>query len=290
MGLVAAYSVDEASGALVLDRSGNGRDFTLTGTSTRVAGHTNTGLTQSSAEVQFGPAITGLNTTSRTLECWARAPGVDPSWFLEYHRGGVDDTGVFGFLFLGGTFRLRAKNSSGTAFDIALTGDTVNMHHYAATHDGTTLKAYVDGTLVGSGLSMAFPVWTADDLRIFDGCGSVVVLDDIRIYDNVLSAAQIVTDMNTPVGSSAGGIVAIDGHTLTYHMNRKAGTIVNGVPTLSAQGAANVWAGTTGLELVHALNVKAGNTLPNFRELAGVLNQLAGTTGLEVDGAASSIP
>lgn len=89
-------------------------------------------------------------------------------------------------------------------------------------------------------------------------------------------------------GSGAG--MAIDGHTLTYHMNRKAATIVNGVPTLTAQGAANVWAGTVGLELVHALNVKAGNTLPNFRELAGVLNQLAGTTGLEVDGAASNIP
>lgn len=84
--------------------------------------------------------------------------------------------------------------------------------------------------------------------------------------------------------------MAIDGHTLTYHMNRKAGTLNGQVPTLSAQGAANVWAGTTGLELVHALNVKAGNTLPNFRELAGVLNQLAGTTGLEVDGAASNIP
>lgn len=84
--------------------------------------------------------------------------------------------------------------------------------------------------------------------------------------------------------------MAIDGRSLTYHMNRKAGTIVNGVPTLTAQGAANVWNGSTGLELVHALNAKAGNTLPNFKELAGVLNQLAGTTGLEVDGAASNIP
>lgn len=82
----------------------------------------------------------------------------------------------------------------------------------------------------------------------------------------------------------------IDGHSLTYHMNRKAGTIVNGVPTLAAQGAANVWAGTVGLDLVHALNVKAANTLPNYKELAGVLNQLAGTTGLEVDGAAAMIP
>ena len=78
--------------------------------------------------------------------------------------------------------------------------------------------------------------------------------------------------------------------TLQYDMNRKAGTLVGGVPTLDGQGAANVWAGTVGLDLVDALNTKAGNTLPNYRELAGVLNQLAGTTGLEVDGAAAAIP
>lgn len=78
--------------------------------------------------------------------------------------------------------------------------------------------------------------------------------------------------------------------TLQYAMNRLAGTLVNDVPTHDAQGAANIWAGTTGLDLVDALNTHAGNTLPNYRELAGVLNQLAGTTGLEVDAAATAIP
>lgn len=77
--------------------------------------------------------------------------------------------------------------------------------------------------------------------------------------------------------------------TLQYHVNRKAGTLVDDRPTLDAQGAANVWAGTTGRDLVGALNVVAGNSLPNYRELAGVLNQLAGTTGLDIDGAAAAI-
>lgn len=78
--------------------------------------------------------------------------------------------------------------------------------------------------------------------------------------------------------------------TLVYHLNRKAGTLVADLPTLDAAGAANVYAGTTGLETVGALNVAAGNSLPDYRELAGVLNQLAGTTGLGVDEAASQIP
>ena len=44
--------------------------------------------------------------------------------------------------------------------------------------------------------------------------------------------------------------------------------------------AANAWCGTSGYSVVGALNVKAGNTQPNWRALAGVANQLALTTGL----------
>jgi hypothetical protein len=84
-------------------------------------------------------------------------------------------------------------------------------------------------------------------------------------------------------------MAAGDGRGLKYHINRKAGTLVNDRPTLEAQGAANVWAGTTGLDLVGALNMKALNTRPNYLALAGVLNQLAGTTGFEVDEAAARI-
>lgn len=86
------------------------------------------------------------------------------------------------------------------------------------------------------------------------------------------------------------GRIVSAGETLQHALNRKAGTLVNDVPTRDAQGAANVWAGTVGLGLQGALNVKAGNVLPNYRGLGGVLNQLAGTTGLGVDGAAAMIP
>ena len=84
--------------------------------------------------------------------------------------------------------------------------------------------------------------------------------------------------------------MAVNTRTLQYHMNRKAGTLVGGVPQRDAQAAANIWAGTVGKDLVEALNIRAGNTMPNYKDLAGVLNQLAGTVGLEVDGAAANIP
>jgi len=85
-------------------------------------------------------------------------------------------------------------------------------------------------------------------------------------------------------------MAAGDGRGLVYHLNRKAGTLnAADLPTLEGDGAANVWAGTTALPMLHALNVKAGRTLPAFLGLAGVLNQLAGTTGFEVDEAAARI-
>lgn len=61
--------------------------------------------------------------------------------------------------------------------------------------------------------------------------------------------------------------------TLQKELQRLSGT------TRDIVGAANAWAGTTGLDVTGALNVKAGNTSPNLKSLQGVLNQLAGTSG-----------
>jgi hypothetical protein len=46
-----------------------------------------------------------------------------------------------------------------------------------------------------------------------------------------------------------------------------------------SQGAANVWAATTGLDLLAALNAKAGNAVGSYKPLLAVCNQLAGTPG-----------
>ena len=83
-----------------------------------------------------------------------------------------------------------------------------------------------------------------------------------------------------------------DGLTYTYHLNRLAGTLSNCVPTLDAQGAANVWAGTKGYAIPGALNYlyASRNSGKNLGlDLQGVLNALAGTTGLGINEAAARI-
>lgn len=78
---------------------------------------------------------------------------------------------------------------------------------------------------------------------------------------------------------------------LTHALGRVTSTLTaQDIPTLTATEAANVWAGTTDLPLVEALNRKAGNSLPDgYLDLLGVVNQLAGTTGLGLNDAAGRL-
>ena len=71
------------------------------------------------------------------------------------------------------------------------------------------------------------------------------------------------------------------GSSLTQELNRLAG-ITDVAKYLDEQGAANKWAGTTGLATVGALNIKASasRTRDKFKDIDGVCNELAGTTGL----------
>ena len=80
------------------------------------------------------------------------------------------------------------------------------------------------------------------------------------------------------------------GSSLTAELNRLAG-ITDVTKYLDAQGAANSYAGTTGLATVGALNYKvsASRTRDNFKDIDGVCNELASTTGLAAPAALRSI-
>jgi len=85
----------------------------------------------------------------------------------------------------------------------------------------------------------------------------------------------------------------VAGSTLTSEMNR----VANGgtYPAMTAYkalvGAANAWAGTSGLGLLGALNIKASATRqPNeYKGLNAVCNEIAGTSGLSAVDALRSI-
>jgi len=88
-----------------------------------------------------------------------------------------------------------------------------------------------------------------------------------------------------------------DGRPATYHLNRLAGTLVNGVPTLDFDGAAIQWA--TNIIPGHGQSRAIGalNAIYAFRnggkhyywDTPGCLNGLAGTWGLGENEAAGRI-
>lgn len=197
--------------------------------------------------------------------------------------------------------------ANGSNVDAGLAETTPGTAHANATAVSTAaggqLIFFVERSTTPSTTAAPGGTWTARASAFGVGSGSVsvAVADKVAVTSSgtTVGTATWTADVSNSaiitfvvgVTQSTGGVAVTNTRTLQYHMNRLAGTLVNGVPSRDAQGAANIWAGTTGLDIVHALNVKAGNTLAaGYKEIAGVLNQLAGTSGLEVDGAAASIP
>ena len=87
-----------------------------------------------------------------------------------------------------------------------------------------------------------------------------------------------------------------DGRTAVYHLNRLAGTIINGVPQYDFNGAANIWAfNVTGKN--YSRGIDALNQIYAFRnggknfyyDTPGAFNALAGTFGLGENEAARRI-
>jgi len=81
-------------------------------------------------------------------------------------------------------------------------------------------------------------------------------------------------------------MAGIAGSSLTAELNR-----LNSTTGVAAQGAANTYAGTSGLGLIAALNIKAsGVRQPSaYKGLNAICNELAGTTGKSASDALRTI-
>jgi hypothetical protein len=210
-GLVASYGFDEGSGSTAQDRSGGGLHGTISGAIWTTGG-------------RFGGALSfdGVNdwvtvadanaldlTTGMTLEAWVypTASG-GGSWrnVLIKERASSEVYNLYSNMpgNIPTVYVVRAAqpgtplNASGTS---AVPLNT--WTHLAATHDGTTLRLYVNGVQVGTRAVSGALLTSTGALRIggnslwgefFQGR-----IDEIRIYNRALSAAQIQADMTTPV-------------------------------------------------------------------------------------------
>jgi fibronectin type 3 domain-containing protein/predicted transcriptional regulator len=204
-GLVAAYGFDEGSGTTVNDQSGSGNNGTAANATWAATGKYGKALqfNGTNSLVTIPDAAALHLTTGMTLEAWVNPSTVNGNWRDVVYKGNDNyyleatstnaskpDAG----LIAGGSY----GDAYGTA---ALPANT--WSYLAETYDGTTLRLYVNGTQVASTAHTGAIATSTNPLQIggdsLYGQNFAGMIDEVRVYNTALTAAQIQTDQTTPI-------------------------------------------------------------------------------------------
>ena len=207
--LVAAYGFG-GSGTTVRDDSGNANTGTISGAAWSTAGKNGQALSFDGVNdwVTVADSAALDLTSGMTLEAWVRPTALGSSWrtalikeqpgnlaYALYAHNGA--SGPSGHVFVGGD-----------RFGVAPTAlPTKTWTHLATTYDGATIRVYANGAQVARRAQTGAIATSNSPLRLggntvwpewFKGS-----LDDVRVYNRALSAAEIMTDMATPVAAGS---------------------------------------------------------------------------------------
>ncbi len=214
-GLVGSWPLDEGTGGTALDASGNGNNGNL------VNGPVWAGNVLNFDGTNDYVNLGGLDVpgSAITLAGWVKADNLancsskDCRIVSKASGTGENDHYFMVSPIKVGTqtrLRFRLKTNGSTSTLVATSGNLANnvWAHFAAVYDGSNMRLYKDGNLVGSTsktgqitVNSNVPVWiganpTNASARPWDGA-----ISDVMIYDKALTASQIVElmgDVNSP--------------------------------------------------------------------------------------------
>jgi hypothetical protein len=206
-GLVAAYSFNEGSGTTLIDRTGLGRTGTVSGATWSSAGRNGGALSFDGVDdlVTVADHNSLDLTTGMTIEAWVRPSSVSGWRAVVQKMQGFE--GLAYTLYAGSPTDMAAAHVTTTSVVRVPSTAPIGLNvwtHLAMTFDGTTVRLFIGGSQVASVAASGSIVTTTGVLRIggngppggyFQG-----LIDDLRIYNRALSAAEIQSDMTTAVG------------------------------------------------------------------------------------------
>jgi Concanavalin A-like lectin/glucanases superfamily/Fibronectin type III domain len=193
---------------VVSDASGNGNNGTISGATWTTSGKYGNALTfnGTNARVTISNAPSLQLTSAMTLEAWVYPTTVNSAWRDVIYKGNDN-------YYLEGTSNNSGRPAAGAILGgvygevYGATALTANTWAYlAATYDGATMRLYVNGVQVASRAQTGAIATSTNPLQI--GGDSIYGqyfagrIDEVRIYNQALSVAQIQSDMNIPVGAT----------------------------------------------------------------------------------------
>lgn len=195
-GYVARWKFDEAGGDLATDQSGH-HPGTLISSPVRIPGVSGGRALQfSSGSYVRVPAHQDFNFSESpyTISMWVRLAASQTAWAGVISKGSLSTTGwTMSRNNATGDVRMYHNNSFATHAGLfaAITGSA--WRHLVMTYDGVTSRSYLDKILYASGTVPA-PLAAAGPLQIGGSRAPTTIngdLDDVRVYNRVLSLAEI---------------------------------------------------------------------------------------------------
>jgi hypothetical protein len=203
-GLVAGYGFDEGQGATAADGSGHGNTANLVGAGWATGKFGSSLFADGIDDRADMPALGTFYNDGFTLEAWVMKRGTrkDVTVLGSWEPG--DGGPMIWVDHVNGRYYLTFGPDYADYLDSGRAPVIGQWQHVAATYDGTTARFYVDGVEVASkqwtseiGTSNTWRIGAsrADGSRYWDG-----LVDEVRVYDRALPAAEVAADKTESVG------------------------------------------------------------------------------------------
>jgi hypothetical protein len=299
LSIVAAYGFNEGSGSTVYDSSGNGNNGTISNASWSTAGKYGDCLSfnGSNALVTVNDASSLDLTNGLTLEAWVKPSAIPDNWIDVVYKGSggndnyyLESSSTRSSVPVGGALLTSGQRAEANGTSALKTG---SWTYLAATYDGTTMRLYINARQVAS-TKLSGTITTGTGPLSFGGdsyWGQYFngLIDEVRIYNNALTASQIKTDMITPIGNAAPTITsetpassatnvnvstaptgtfneAVQASTISFTLKNSSGTAVSGAVSYNPNTYVTTFTPSSAL----AYNMKYTATISGAVSTSGV--------------------